>query len=354
MDLDLELLARWQQGDRKAGNTLFARYYDRVTLFFNNAVGECDRMDLTQETFARLAAAAPKFEGRSSLKTYLYSIARNVLNDHLRRRYRGPGEFDPLTHTLQDASSMTPSRAVSELGRYRALLDCLYLLPVETKVLLELYYWHDMTGPQLAELYKSKAATIRVRVHDAKGVLKTCVAAHQPGVSSDDIDAALDDDLRRIGELLSSGPTAPTKKSNLKIKSNDPPLSSTGALTHQEDTMALVISDESPIHLDGGLDGTGNLQIYYGTSSLASYGDALHAYHEDEPVRIEIHDFTESSTTWTMNATGTSNWSRSSTYCYFDFDYTDGEVSIDVEATAGAQTKTKTVTIKVRPIVELK
>ena len=93
-DPDLELLARWRDGDRRAGHLLLSRYFDQVRGFFINSVGDDEREDLIQETFRRLVGAVGSFEGRSSFRTFLFRIAHNTLIDFYRRRGRGKHDFD--------------------------------------------------------------------------------------------------------------------------------------------------------------------------------------------------------------------------------------------------------------------
>ena len=187
-DPDFELLERWRGGDRGAGNALVTKYFDAVRRYFVNAVSDDERKDLTNETFRRLMDAMERFDGRSSVRTFLYRIASNVLNDHLRRRYRRSDRgFDPLTHTVEDVEGATPSQAVEKLQRYRQLVALLRALPVELKQLMELFYWHGCTASELAEIYEIEPTTVRTRLHAArerikKGLLEGASAASEAGL----------------------------------------------------------------------------------------------------------------------------------------------------------------------------
>ena len=97
---DVELLVRWREGDRSAGNRLVRKHYKTVAAAFTNAVGDDERQDLVQETFGRLTTAKDGFRGDGGVRAYILAIARNVLLDHLRKRYRGGTGFDPLTTTI--------------------------------------------------------------------------------------------------------------------------------------------------------------------------------------------------------------------------------------------------------------
>lgn len=211
-DADFDLLQRWRSGDRKAGDQLVAKHFDPVRKFFVNAVDDEDRKDLTNETFRRLMDAMESFDGRSSVRTFLYGIARNVLYDHLRRRYRRDARgFDPLTHTVEDVEGATPSRVVAELDRYRRLVELLRALPVETKQLLELFYWHDCTAKELAEIHEIEPGTVRTRLHAARQRLKEALAeggARQGAPGGEEAEDEIARDLRAVGLLLTQGPGA--------------------------------------------------------------------------------------------------------------------------------------------------
>ena len=125
-------------------------------------------------------------------------LAEPAAADH-RKRYR-KASFDPLTHTVEDVDGATPSRAVAELSRHRRLLACVRALPVDTKQLLELYYWHDGTAEELAEIYGLAPQSVRARVHVARKRLGHCIA--QTREPDDDLDR----ELRELGQLLASGP----------------------------------------------------------------------------------------------------------------------------------------------------
>ncbi|MEW9674204.1 RNA polymerase sigma factor [Ammoniphilus sp. 3BR4] len=66
---------------------IYREYYTEVQaflLFFTRDKNSID--DLTQEVFIRLYKALPSFEGRSSLKSWILSIAKNVAIDYYRKQ----------------------------------------------------------------------------------------------------------------------------------------------------------------------------------------------------------------------------------------------------------------------------
>ncbi len=162
----MELLRAWQAGDRNAGNQLFDRHFTAVRRFFANKTGR-EVEDLVQSTFERCLTAAERFEGRSAFRTYLLGIANNILRAH----YRSKGvESDDLLASVEDAGA-GPSTMLAARVEHRALLHGLRRIPIDCQVLLELYYWEQMTGPQLGEVLGIPENTARSRLRRAKILL---------------------------------------------------------------------------------------------------------------------------------------------------------------------------------------
>ncbi len=219
-DPDFELLERWRSDEDSdtrtdAGDTLVKRYFGHVQRFFGSSVRDDARQDLVQETFAKLVKAKGGFRGTSSFRTFLFSIARHVLHDYFRARHR---DCDPITHSVEDVGESTPSQAIALKQQHDRLVDCMRALPIDTKVMLELYYWQGLTADQLSEIYGIPAGTVRRRIHTARHQVRRCVANESSVVSPsmdaelESRDVAVDDplesELRAIGRLMALGPTA--------------------------------------------------------------------------------------------------------------------------------------------------
>jgi RNA polymerase sigma factor (sigma-70 family) len=161
---DLELLERWRSGDRAAGNRLVDRHFLGVRSYFMAKFAE-DHEDLTQETFTRLAAGRDRFRGGCTFKAYLYSIARNVSHEYLRRRYKAAGVLE--ASTLVDLTGRRQSSLLAERESHRLLLDALRRLTLEQQELVELHYWQRLTGAELGQVYERPESTIRGRIRTA-------------------------------------------------------------------------------------------------------------------------------------------------------------------------------------------
>jgi RNA polymerase sigma-70 factor (ECF subfamily) len=106
--IDGALLARWQAGDERAATELVYRHAPALARFVAS-VGERDAVDeLVQDTFVRAFQALDSFRAESSLRTWLFTIARRLVLDRrragARRRAREVDvEADDATeHTALD------------------------------------------------------------------------------------------------------------------------------------------------------------------------------------------------------------------------------------------------------------
>ena len=166
---DLDLLERWRAGEQAAGSELFGRHFGAVYRFFRNKVdGDVD--DLVQRTFLACTTAKTSYRGHSSFRTFLFAVARNVVCDHFRAHYRGRDELDFGTHSVADLGT-TPSGVVARRREHRVLLQALRVLPLDHQIALELHYWEQLSGTDLAEALGVKPKTAQARIARARELL---------------------------------------------------------------------------------------------------------------------------------------------------------------------------------------
>ncbi len=168
-DPDFELLLAWRGGDVRAGEALFARHFDGLCRFFRNKVSE-GVDDLIQRTFLLLVERRDQFEGRSSFRTYLFVVARNELYRELGKRRRAEGQLEPLEMSVMEVSPSPPS-VMARKREERALLEALRRIPLEHQVMLELYFWENMTAGAIGEVLGVPEGTVRTRIRRARRLL---------------------------------------------------------------------------------------------------------------------------------------------------------------------------------------
>jgi RNA polymerase sigma factor (sigma-70 family) len=123
--------------------------------------------DLLQRTFEACAKASERFEGRSSFRSYVLGIARKQVLQHWDRRRRRGDRDDIEDHAIHDLGA-GPSTLLTRNEAHRRLLEALRRLPLKQQIMLELYFWEELTGPEIGELLGVPEDTVRSRLRRAK------------------------------------------------------------------------------------------------------------------------------------------------------------------------------------------
>jgi RNA polymerase sigma factor (sigma-70 family) len=165
---DAALLDAWRRGDDRAGEQLFDRHADAVARFFENKVrGGAE--DLTQATFLRMIEGRDRVRDGVAFRAFVIAIARNVLREHLRELGRGR-QIDPDVDCMAELAP-GPSTLIGAREEHRLLIEGLRRLPIASQILLELYYWEQLTIHEIAAVLEVPATTIHNRLVKARELL---------------------------------------------------------------------------------------------------------------------------------------------------------------------------------------
>ena len=135
--------------------------------------------DLTQETFIRALGSLHRFEGRSSARAWLLSIARRAVIDDFRRAAARPRLAD--RHDWQLAAEQTQPVDVPGFEEGIALLDLLATLPEERREAFLLTQLLGLSYAEAADVTDCPVGTIRSRVARARATLLELLAeSEQP------------------------------------------------------------------------------------------------------------------------------------------------------------------------------
>ncbi len=167
---DAELLIAWRDGDTKSGSELFGRHFRVIHRFFASKVGpETD--DLVQRTFVGALEGAHRYRAEASVKTWLLSIARNVLRQWAWERGRRDRRESAFEVSVADLG-VGPNTALDLAREQRVLVTGLQRIPLQQQTLLELYYWENLTAKQIASIFECPEGTVRGRIRKARQLLK--------------------------------------------------------------------------------------------------------------------------------------------------------------------------------------
>jgi RNA polymerase sigma-70 factor, ECF subfamily len=168
-------------------------YRVELTAFCRRMLGSLDAEDAVQETFVRAMRSIDRFEGRGTLRSWLYRIARNVCFDMLegKKRRALPKAFGPSReptgdnlNTLPEATRIEaiPDSWVASVGDPAdvtetretvrlALVAALQRLPPKQRAVLILCDVLRWKASEVAELLETSVASVSSALQRARATL---------------------------------------------------------------------------------------------------------------------------------------------------------------------------------------
>ena len=169
---DLEVTRRIAKGDKRALETLYSRHGSRTYKFlFRLTADRTAAEDLMHDVFLEVWKSADRFEGRSSVTTWILSIARYKALD-ARRRRRSFTE-----HDLPARAEPTPEMTAMESSTGEYMRKCLEKLSDEHREIIDLVYYHEMSVKEAGDILGIPEATVKTRMFYARKKLKEMLQA---------------------------------------------------------------------------------------------------------------------------------------------------------------------------------
>lgn len=134
------------------------RDYIRAVIYW--LVREDSIDDIVQETFIKAWKSYGKFNHDSSIKTWLYRIARNCAIDHL-RKVKKDIEYD---YRIESYESQAETRDIISKG--------LFKLSIEQREVFILHYKFGNTSREIAEILSLKEGTVKSRLSSSREIIK--------------------------------------------------------------------------------------------------------------------------------------------------------------------------------------
>ncbi len=178
---DQQLIARWRAGDETAATALVHRHSGALARFVvaqgggggTVAVGgrqNHEVEEVVQDTFIRAFASLDSFRGDSSLRTWLFSIARNLLRDRIRSaRARRPHVEIEEAHAVEEYNAL--DAAVADEAEGRVLEAVERLSPMQRSV-FTLRVADGLSYKEIASALDTTEGAARVHYHNAMRAVK--------------------------------------------------------------------------------------------------------------------------------------------------------------------------------------
>ena len=127
---------------------------------------DSEAQDITQETFLKAMKAAERFQGNSSLYTWLCAIAKNLWLNRCRRAAR---EI-PAVMDISD-SAPSPEQCILDEDLSMQVHQILHALPEPYKEVFSLRLFGQLSFAQIARVFSKTESLARVTYHRARKMI---------------------------------------------------------------------------------------------------------------------------------------------------------------------------------------
>jgi len=175
-DDDSKLARKVQKGDRRAFEILLSRYERSIYSFIYNFFQDralCE--DLTQETFLRAYRFIGSFRPKEKFTTWLYSIAKNLCIDELRRLQKGStvniDMVDPDVLVSSGGFGGNPM-LLSMVGEEADILQrILTKLPEKYRTCIILFYFSELSYEDISRIMNISLSNTKILLFRGKKIL---------------------------------------------------------------------------------------------------------------------------------------------------------------------------------------
>lgn len=137
--------------------------------------------EATQDTFLQVFRNIEKFDGRSRITTWMYTIAHNICINQLRKSKKSV--FSPLENAeiaMKPAEEKTDQKVLAQEQKER-LENCLQQLPPDLREVLTLFYFKELSIKEIGSINGDTEANIKVKLHRGRKQLKTLLESSVHG-----------------------------------------------------------------------------------------------------------------------------------------------------------------------------
>jgi RNA polymerase sigma-70 factor, ECF subfamily len=182
-------VSRLRRGDLDALAELVTRYQHRLYRYLLRIVRQpAEAEDLFQQTWLRVAGQIRRFDPRRSFEAWLFTLARNLAIDHLRRvrpESLDDQESGDRAATPAALRSVEPPALDLAIARERAhqISAALEALPVIYREVLALRFEEEMKLEEIAEVLDAPLSTVKSRLRRGLESIRQELEKRYPGVA---------------------------------------------------------------------------------------------------------------------------------------------------------------------------
>ena len=181
-DPDALLMLRVKRGDRVAFTELVEKYKQPVmNLVYRTLHDEAEAEDLAQVVFLQVYKSAKRYESRAKFSTWLFTIARNLCLNEIRRRSRHPADSLEEAHAehedqprqqYEDKSSVAPPEKLLHGELAQKIEEALAGLPENQRTAILLCRQEELSYEEIAEILGCSLSATKSLIHRGRETLK--------------------------------------------------------------------------------------------------------------------------------------------------------------------------------------
>lgn len=182
-DPDAALMLRVKTGDVAAFEELVEKYKLPVVNLLARTLGDAgEAEDLAQNVFVQVFKSAGRYQATARFTTWLFTIARNLALNEIRRRGRhpvtpldDPGWVSDDHHSprqYEDRKNAAPSTVLLQDELVRKIEEALEALPENQRTAL-LLFREDVSYEEIAQVLRCSLSATKSLIHRARETLKS-------------------------------------------------------------------------------------------------------------------------------------------------------------------------------------
>jgi len=178
METDTERIARGlRRRDVALLHQLVEQYQYRLIRYLIYLTGRRDHVDdIVQETWLRVVERGSSYDGRSRFEPWLFSIARNLTIDQMRKRKAislDTPEEEDMEFPLPASGEPSPFEQAARTEDAQRMAKSLETLEPIYREAIVLRFQEDLTLQEIASIVKAPVTTVSSRIYRGLEMLRT-------------------------------------------------------------------------------------------------------------------------------------------------------------------------------------
>lgn len=172
MDNGSEVYKRFLDGDNESLSGLIEEYRLPMQMFIFSIINDMDDAeDIVIEVFVKLITKKPRYNGKSTFRTWLFAISRNLTIDFMRKKKKTSTVSLEVSQS-EDSNTITPEELYFTDERNRQLNESMKNLKHEYYSALWLMYFENLSVKEIARILNKSEGNTKTLLSRARAALK--------------------------------------------------------------------------------------------------------------------------------------------------------------------------------------